>query len=49
MGVSGWWGVQALSSWRWTSCREENILSWIRGMFVYQDGCAAPGQREGEY
>lgn len=31
---------------RWTSCGEENILSWIRGMFVYQGRCAAP--RRGE-
>lgn len=31
---------------RWTSCGEENILNWIRGMFVYQDGCAAPGRGE---
>ncbi len=32
---------------RWTSCGEENILSWIRGMFVYQGRCAAPSR--GEY
>ena len=31
---------------RWTSCGEENILSWIRDMFVYQGGCAAPRGRE---
>lgn len=32
---------------RWMSCGEENILSWIRGMFVYQGRCGAPGW--GEY
>lgn len=31
---------------RWTSCGEENILSWIRGMFVYQGRCAAPRREE---
>lgn len=31
-----------LSTLRWMSCGEENILSWIRGMFVYQDRCSAP-------
>lgn len=31
-----------LSSQRWTSCGEENILSWIRSMFVYQVSFAAP-------
>lgn len=35
-----------LGSQRWTSCGEENILSWIRGMFVYQGRCAAPRQGE---
>lgn len=32
---------------RWTSCGEENILSWIRGMFVYSSRCAAPTLGEG--
>lgn len=30
---------------RWTSCGEENILSWIKDVFVYQGGCAAPRGR----
>lgn len=35
-----------LGSQRWTSCGEENILSGVRGMFVYQSERAAPSGGE---